>query len=85
MGYQDALLARGFERIEVTDETQSLEELLETIKKRLFLAEILAAVGKLSVRKEQLERGKRLLSFARGAIEQRTLKYAMLTGQKPLS
>jgi ubiquinone/menaquinone biosynthesis C-methylase UbiE len=84
-GYRKALLARGFENVEVADETQSLEELLGIIKKRFFLAEILTAVGKLSVRKEQLDQGKRLLSLAKRAVEQKTLKYAMLTGRKPLN
>jgi SAM-dependent methyltransferase len=81
--YRDALQARGFESVEVTDETRSLEELLEIIKKRLFLAEILTAVGKLSITKEKLDQGKRLLSLARDAINQKTLMYGMLTGRKP--
>jgi hypothetical protein len=85
MRYREALLARGFEGVEVADETQSLEELLEIVKKRLFLAEILTAVGKLSVRKEQLDQGIRLLSLAKRAVEQKTLKYVMLTGRKPLN
>ncbi len=85
MGYREALLARGFESVEAADETRSLEELLEIIKKRLFLAEILTAVGKLSIRKEQLDQGKRLLSLAKRAVEQKTLKYAMLSGRKPIN
>lgn len=82
-GYTDALLAQGFENVEVDDETRSLGELLEVIKKRLLLAELLTAVGKLSVRKEQLDRGRRLVLLAKTAVERKNLKYAMLTGQKP--
>ncbi len=82
-GYPEALLAQGFRNVEVTDETRSLGELLEVIRKRLLVAELLTAIGKLSVRKEQLDRGKRLVSLAKIAVERKNLKYAMLTGQKP--
>ncbi len=84
-GYPDALLAQGFRNVEVADETRSLGELLEVIRKRLLLAELLTAIGKISIGKEQLDRGKRLVSLARVAVERKTLRYAMLTGEKPLN
>ncbi len=82
--YPDAVVAEGFGRVAVSDESNSLRELLEVIKKRLLLAEILKAVGKLSLGREQLDRGKRLVSLARGAVDRGNLRYVMLTGQKPL-
>ncbi|WP_410969200.1 hypothetical protein, partial [Salmonella sp. SAL04284] len=47
--YPTMIEAEGFDRVEVTDESSSLHELLESLRKRLLLAELLRAVGKLSV------------------------------------
>lgn len=81
--YPSMIEAEGFERTEVTDESGSLHELLEAIKKRLLLAELLTAVGKLSLGRDRLDRGKRLVSLAETAVEKRSLRYAMITAQKP--
>ena len=81
--YQRSLELEGFERIEVSDESQSLRELLETIKKRLLLAELLTSVGKLSIDRAKLDHGKRLVSLSRSAVDQKRLGYAMITAQKP--
>ena len=81
--YQRSLELEGFERIEVSDESESLRELLETVKKRLLLAELLTSVGKLSIDRAKLDQGKRLVSLSRTALDQRSLGYAMITAQKP--
>ena len=80
--FQRSLELEGFERIEVSDESESLRELLETIKKRLLLAELLTSMGKLSLDKAKLDHGKRLVSLSRTALDQRSLGYAMITAQK---
>ena len=81
--FQRSLELAGFERIEVSDQSESLRELLETVKKRLLLAELLASVGKLSVDRAKLDHGKRLVSLSRTALDQRSLGYAMITAEKP--
>jgi arsenite methyltransferase len=75
--------AEGFDRIEMTDQSGSFNELLESLRKRLFLAELLTAVGKLSIGKERLDQGKHLISLAKASVDQRCLRYAMITAQKP--
>ncbi len=81
--YRSVIEAEGFVRVKVSDESVSLRELLETIKKRLLVAELLTAVGKLPIRRDQLERGKRLVTHAKAAVDRGSLRYAMITAQKP--
>jgi len=56
--YSAVIKSEGFDRVEMTDQSGSLNELLESIRKRLFLAELLAAIGKLSIGIDQLDQGK---------------------------
>jgi ubiquinone/menaquinone biosynthesis C-methylase UbiE len=81
--YPSVVEAEGFDKVEVTDESSGLSQLLESIKKRLLLAEILSAVGKLSIGTAQLDKAKHLVSLAKTAVEQGSLRYAMITAQKP--
>jgi arsenite methyltransferase len=81
--YPAILEAEGFERIEIADESASLVRMLEGIKKRLLLAELLRATRKLSVRAEQIAMGKRLAALARSAIDEHRLGYIMLAALKP--
>ena len=73
----------GFESIRTIDVSDSLRLLLGGIRKRLFLAEIMAGVGKLSLSQGQLERGKRLLSLAQDCLDKKSLGYFMFTAEKP--
>jgi arsenite methyltransferase len=81
--YSAIVEAEGFDRIETSDESASLVRMLEGIKKRLLLAELLAGTGKLSVRRDQIAIGKRLVALARTALDERRLGYIMLTARKP--
>jgi arsenite methyltransferase len=81
--YPALVEAEGFDQVEMTDQSSSLHELLEALRKRLFLAELLTAVGKLSIGRDQLNQGKHLVSLAKAAVDQRSLRYAMITAQKP--
>lgn len=82
--YPTMVEAEGFDRVEVTDESSSFHELLEALRKRLLLAELLTAVGKLSIGRDQLDQGKHLVSLAKAAVDQGSLRYAMITAQKPV-
>lgn len=82
--YPAVIEAEGFDRVEMTDQSGSLNELLETLRKRLFLAELLTAVGKLSIGKDRLDQGKHLVSLAKAAVDHRSLRYGMITAQKPV-
>ncbi len=73
----------GLAEVRTFDETESLRGLLEGIKKRLLLAELLAGIGKLSVPSDKLARGKRLLALATDAVDQGHLSYFMMTARKP--
>jgi len=83
VGTPDALEAEGFEGVQVIDESKSLLELLETIRKRLLLAELLTATGKTSIRSDQLSKAKRLTALAKVAVENGNLGYVMLVARKP--
>jgi SAM-dependent methyltransferase len=74
--------SEGFSRVEVTDESNCLNELLEILRKRLLLSELLRAVGKLSVSRDRLEQGKHLVSLAKAAVTRRNLRYAMITAER---
>jgi hypothetical protein len=81
--YSAMVEREGFEKIEMSDESASLVRMLEGIKKRLLLAELLAGTGKLSVRADQIAMGKRLVALARNAVNEHNLGYLMLVARKP--
>ncbi len=81
--YGYTLETEGFENIETSDQSSSLVRMLESIKKRLFLAELMKGIGKLAVPTDQIEKGKKLVALARTAVDNYALGYVMLTAQKP--
>jgi arsenite methyltransferase len=81
--YSAIIEAEGFEKIQISDESASLVRMLEGIKKRLLLAELLSGTGKLFVRPEQIAMGKRLVALAKTAVAERSLGYVMLVARKP--
>ncbi len=80
--YSTLVAEQGFEGVEVSDESASLNRMLDGIKKRLLLAELLAGTGKLAVKKDQIAKGKRLVALAKTAVEEHLLRYLMLTARK---
>ncbi len=81
--YSELVEKAGFVSIQISDVSSSLRLLLEGIRKRLLLTEIMTGIGKLSLSRGQLERGKRLLSLAQDALDKGSLGYFMLTAEKP--
>ncbi len=73
----------GFEGVEVSDESANLNRMLDGIRKRLLLAELLVGTGKLAVKNDQIAKGKRLVALAKTAVEEHLLRYLMLTAHKP--
>lgn len=73
----------GLIEVQTSDETESLLGMLEVLRKRLLLAELLVGVGKLPVPSDKLVRGKRLLTLAKDAADQGRLSYFMMTARKP--
>ena len=73
----------GFTEVQALDQTGSMRSMLQGIRKRLFLAEILSGIGKLSLPTEQSRDGKRLLALAAEAVEGGKLSYLMMTASKP--
>ncbi len=73
----------GLTGVQTFDATDSLLVMLERIRKRLLLAELLSGIGKLSLQPDQLPRAKRLLALAEDAVNQGSLSYLMLTACKP--
>ncbi len=69
--------------VQTFDQTRSILSMLEGIRKRLLLAEVLHGIGKLSLQPEQLRRGKRLVTLAEEAVDQGKLSYLMMTTRKP--
>jgi ubiquinone/menaquinone biosynthesis C-methylase UbiE len=81
----DTIEREEFESVEISDESKSLLELVETIKKRLLLAELLAGVKRLSLGTDKLDKAKRLIALAKAAVENGNLRYVMLVAKKPVT
>ncbi len=80
-----ARLAReaGLIQAQTSDETGSLCTLLEVIRRKLLLAELLSGIGKLPVSPDRVARGKRLLALAQDAVHTGAISYFILTARKP--
>jgi len=77
--YEGLLAQNGFLDVSITDSTNSLLELLEAIKKKVFLVEILKGIGKLKLTDEDLAYWKRLLSMVKENVNRGKIRYIMLT------
>lgn len=60
----------------------ALLELIEGIRKKLFVAEIFCGIGKLSLKDGNLRRAKHLLGEAEKAVEAGTLNYCVILASK---
>ena len=77
--YEELMAQNGFVDVSITDSTNSLLELLEAIKKKVFLVEILKGIGKLKLTDEDLAYWKRLLSMVKENVNSGRIRYIMLT------
>lgn len=80
--YVDMLKANGFENIRMENRVDAIREMMEGIRKRLFLAELFAGVGKLQVKKETLIHARRLLAEVKKYVDHGKVGYAIVTGEK---
>lgn len=80
--YEELLAQNGFLDVSMTDRTNSLLELLEAIKKKMFLVEILKGIGKLKLTDDDLAYWKRLLSMVKESVNGGRIRYVMLTAMK---
>ena len=80
--YKELFAQSGFVDVLLTDRTEALLELLEAIKKKVFLVEILKGIGKLKLTDEDLAYGKRLLSLVKENVNVGRIRYIMLTALK---
>ncbi len=60
----------------------ALLELIEGIRKKLFVAEVFCGIHKLSLNREDLQRAKYLLSEAERAVENGVLNYCVILASK---
>ena len=80
--YEELLAQSGFVDVSLSDRTGSLLELLEAIKKKVFLVEILKGIGKLKLTDEELAYWKKLLSLVKENVDAGRIRYLMLTALK---
>ncbi len=80
--YEELLAQSGFVDVSLSDRTDSLLELLEAIKKKVFLVEILKGIGKLKLTDEDLAYWKKLLSLVKENVNGGRIRYIMLTALK---
>lgn len=78
-GYETILKNAGFRNIRSERHDDALVNLVEQIKRRVFLMEMVIGLGKLDI---DLEEGKRMIHRALNEIEKGTLGYALITGER---
>ncbi len=81
--YPNLVEKSGFEGVEVSDESASLRRMLEGVRKRLLLAELLVGTRKLAVKNDQITKAKRFVALAKAAVDDQSLRYLMLIAYKP--
>lgn len=79
--YRELLQDVGLANVQVLDKKNALLRLLDDINKKIFAVEILKGLGKIEVNAD-LERTKRAIREVRECIEQGTISYALITGEK---
>ena len=81
-GYKEILNNAGFHNVESENCDYAIMDMVEIIKKRVFLAEIAIGLGKLEVGDINMEEGKKMIQRTREEIEKGTIGYVMMTGEK---
>ncbi|MDE1767204.1 MAG: methyltransferase domain-containing protein [Thaumarchaeota archaeon] len=79
--YAGYLQDAGFHRINFDDKKETLLELLDDIKKRVFAAELLLGLKKIQLEID-LDKTKRIIRELRECVESGLLSYVLITGQK---
>jgi ubiquinone/menaquinone biosynthesis C-methylase UbiE len=81
-GYLSLLEQGGFNVTGVRKAKQETLDFLEQIRRQLFLAKLLAGVGKLGLDLQDLDYVRHLLSLAGEAVKQDKLGYVVIAGRK---
>ncbi|MDE1852867.1 MAG: methyltransferase domain-containing protein [Thaumarchaeota archaeon] len=81
-GYRALLEQSGFDVTGVERRKQETLDLLDRIKRALFVAKLLVGVGKLRLDAQDLDYASRLLFLARKSVEEDKLGYVILTAAK---
>ncbi|MFQ5887320.1 MAG: class I SAM-dependent methyltransferase [Candidatus Hydrothermarchaeales archaeon] len=81
-GYETILENARFRNIAFENHDYALLDLVEKIKKRVFLAEVAIGLGKLDIENINMEKGRRMIQRTREEIEKGILGYVMMTGEK---
>jgi arsenite methyltransferase len=72
----------GFEIIVRQNKRSEALEFIETIRKKLFVAQLLVGVGKISVEIETINYARHLVTLSKKAIDEDKLGYAVIVSQK---
>ena len=79
--YSDYLIDAGFSNIQVIDKKNELLKLLDDVKSRIFVAEFAMNMGKLKLDID-IKKIKSILKVIVDAVQNDTLSYAIITGEK---
>lgn len=77
-GYQRLLEQEGFKVINVDNRKQETLDFIEQVRRELFVARLLAGVGKLKLDPRDLDYARHLITLASKAAEEERLGYAIL-------
>lgn len=80
--YVDILASAGFKDLKVEDHSYTLNEMVDSVRKRVLFAELAVGLKKLDLGDVNLKEVKRLLVEAEGLIKQGIIGYVMITGIK---
>lgn len=79
--YKTFLQSVGFANICIYDKKNAIIQLLDDIKKKMFVIELLKGLGKIEL-KVDLERTKRAVREIRECVNSGIISYALITGEK---
>lgn len=79
--YKMFLQSAGFANICIYDKKNAIIQLLDDIKKKMFIIDLLKGLGKIEL-KADLERTKRTIREIRECVNSDIISYALITGEK---
>jgi len=80
--YSKLLELSGFRIMFCQDKDNEALEFVESIRKKLFAAQLLVGIGKISIDGDSLDRAKHLARISKAAIQENKLGYAIMIAQK---